>query len=143
MSQSGDEKKIDEKKIIVDEDWKTRVEAERKAAESSPRGEPAEEDEPRAEFAADDAPLPPPDLMFLAGTLYMQALLGLGVLPHPVTKKAEVRLSQAKHGIDSVEVLQRKTEGNRTPEETKALEKMLYELRMAYVEVSKQKPSKS
>jgi hypothetical protein len=133
-----------EKKIIVDEDWKSRVEAERKAPdEAKPDTAPSADEEPQLQFAADDQQLPPPDLMFLAGTLYMQALLGLGLLPNPMTKKAEVRLNQAKHGIDALEVLQKKTEGNRTSEETAAIEGMLHELRMTFVEVLKRKPAKS
>ena len=40
--------------------------------------------------------------------------------------------------IDMLEILQQKTEGNRTPEETEDIEAMLYQLRMAYVQVMRQ-----
>ena len=50
-----------------------------------------------------------------------------------MTKKADVQLDQAKHSIDLLTVLQQKTEGNRTPEESGELEAALHELRMAYV----------
>ena len=40
---------------------------------------------------------------------------------------------QAKHAIDTLQVLYDKTEGNRTPEETSAIDDMLHQLRMAYL----------
>jgi hypothetical protein len=54
-----------------------------------------------------------------------------------MTKKADVQLDQAKHSIDLLAVLQKKTEGNRTPQESDELEAALHELRMAYVTVQK------
>ena len=132
MSQPGEEKKL-----YVDEDWKTRVEAERAATGKEQPGPSGEK--PAAE-PPEELELPPPDLLFLAGTLYMQAMIGLGVFPNPISKKAEPHLRQAKHGIDSLEVLQQKTQGNRTPEESQAIENMLHELRMAYVAVLEKSP---
>ena len=61
--------------------------------------------------------------------------MALGLLPNPVTKKADVQLDQAKHAIDLLAVLQQKTEGNRTPQESDELDAVLHELRMAYVTV--------
>jgi hypothetical protein len=120
-----------EKKIIIDEDWKSQVEAEkestRRAAEA---GQPAE----AAVSAGTRGPLPPADLSFLIGTLYLQGAMGLGLLPNPVTKKAEVQPDAAKHAIDVLAMLQQKTEGNRTPEESEELEGVLHELRMAFVQ---------
>ena len=59
----------------------------------------------------------------------------LGLMPDPVSGKAEKNLPQAKHLIDMLEVLQQKTEGNRTPQESEDIEAMLYQVRMAYVQV--------
>ena len=56
----------------------------------------------------------------------------------PVSGKPEKNLPQARHLIDMLEVLQQKTEGNRTPEETEDIEAMLYQLRMAYVQVAEE-----
>jgi hypothetical protein len=44
-----------------------------------------------------------------------------------------VNLLQAKHAIDTLEILQQKTTGNRTPDESADIEEMLHQLRLAYV----------
>jgi hypothetical protein len=117
-----------EKKIIIDEGWKSQVEAERKAA--------TQPQQPPAEPAAETSPgLPPPGLSYLVSTLYLQGAIALGLYPDPMTHKAEVRLGQAKYAIDTLAVLQQKTEGNRTPEESEEIEAVLYQLRMAFVEI--------
>jgi hypothetical protein len=121
-----------EKKIIVDEDWKTQVERERQAAAKAASSEPAQ-----AAGPAPHVPLPPASLTYLAGSLSIQASMCLGRLPDPVSGKAEKNLPVAKHLIDMLEVLQQKTEGNRTPEETEEIEALLYQLRMAYVEAAR------
>jgi hypothetical protein len=117
-----------EKKIIVDEDWKSKVEAERAAAEQEAK-------EPQQQKAAEPrGPLPPPSLPLLASSLAFQAMISLGLMPHPGTgKAAEPDFAQAKHFIDTVEMLQQKSEGNRTPEESESLESVLHELRMMYI----------
>jgi hypothetical protein len=115
----------EEKKIIVDEDWKSRVEAERAATGGEEQAEKSPE------------PLPPPTLTFLASTLYLQGAVALGLLPNPVTDKAEVQPDQARHTIDLLMMLFDKTAGNRTPEETAEIESMLHQLRLAYVAATK------
>jgi hypothetical protein len=114
-----------EKTIIVDEDWKSQVEAEKEAARRAA--------EPIKPAAGPQHALPPADLSFLVGTLYVQGAMGLGLLPNPVTKKAEVQPEQAKHAIDVLTMLQQKTEGNRTPQESEELDAVLHELRLAFV----------
>jgi hypothetical protein len=123
-----------EKKLIIDEDWKSQVEAEKEAARHAEQ--PPKPNEPSAEPPTGERlPLPPANLGFLVGTLYIQGALALGLLPNPMTKKSEVHLDQAKHAIDLLAVLQQKTEGNRTPDETDELIAVLHELRMAYITV--------
>ena len=116
-----------EKKIVIDEDWKSQVEAEREALRHPEETKPP----PRAAEG-----LPPPSLIFLAGTLYLQAAIALGLLPDPSSDKpSEADFARAKHSIDTLAVLQEKTEGNRTPEETAEIEAMLHQVRLAYIEV--------
>ena len=43
----------------------------------------------------------------------------------------------ARYKIDLLAMLQEKTEGNRTPEESKLLDDVLYQLRMLYLQKSK------
>lgn len=114
------------KKIIVDEDWKSQVEAEREALRSGEeKGEPAGQPASR--------PLPPPTLGFLFTDLYLRAAVALKLLPNPLTDKPQLDLPLAKHSIDLLQMLQEKTEGHRTPEETEELEAVLHQLRLAYV----------
>lgn len=125
-----------EKKIFIDEDWKSKVEAEREQAAHPSEAEPAAEKVAEPE----DAPLPPPTLTLLATTLGMQAMGALGVMPDPATGKVQARLNQARHIIDMLQMLQDKTAGNRTAEETQVLEHLLHELRMGYVAMAQQGP---
>ncbi|MBI4455231.1 MAG: DUF1844 domain-containing protein [Acidobacteria bacterium] len=53
---------------------------------------------------------------------------------------SQENLAAAKQMIDWLSILQRKTEGNRTPEESLLLENLLYELRMQFL--AKSKPPK-
>ncbi|MCE5266497.1 MAG: DUF1844 domain-containing protein [Planctomycetaceae bacterium] len=121
-----------DKKIIVDEDWKSQVEADKEAAR---QGESGAKPAP-GPTSGQQPSLPPADLIFLVGTLYVQGAMSLGLLPNPVTKKAERHVAQAKHAIDMLAMLQQKTEGNRTPEETAELENVLHELRMAFIQTA-------
>jgi hypothetical protein len=131
----SDKSEGEEQKIIIDEDWKSQVAAEKEAAL---REEQAAK--PRRAGTPSDAagPLPPPNLTVLASSLYLQGMVMLGLLPTPGSDKPEVHLDHAKHTIDTLEMLREKTEGNRTPEETKELDRMLHELRLGYVEVQQQ-----
>lgn len=117
-------------KIIVDEDWKAQVQAEKEAATapSSAGGSAAS----RAESLAEHE-MPPASLTFLCTTIATQAMIALGQVPNPITGKVEQRLKQAKHYIDTLAVLEEKTAGNRTPDESALLSEILHQLRMAYV----------
>ena len=68
-------------------------------------------------------------------------MIALGLLPNPMTDEPEVQLDQARYTIDTLEMLQQKTEGNRTPEESKEFEQVLHELRMAYLAVQQETTS--
>ena len=124
-----------EKKIIIDEDWKSQVEREKAEAAQEPQ-QPVQAQSEQSQPDA-RAPMPPADLSFLANTLYLQGTIALGMLPNPVSNKAEVQLDRAKHAIDLLVMLQQKTEGNRTPDETEELDAILHQLRMAFVGVQR------
>ncbi|NUQ63432.1 MAG: DUF1844 domain-containing protein [Pirellulales bacterium] len=126
-----------DKKIIIDEDWKSRVQAEKEQIEQKRREQQSEH--PTAE-PAEMGPLPRPSLSTLVTTLGMQALAALGFAPDPLDGKAEVHLDQARHLIDMLQMLEEKTKGNRTEEETAVLDDLLHELRMGYVARVQQQP---
>jgi uncharacterized protein DUF1844 len=69
--------------------------------------------------------------------LYSEALMHLGQVPDPVTGEAHQDLEQAQFTIELLAMLQQKTEGNRTSEESGVLEEILAALRMAYVRASR------
>src|SRR3989440_5897616 len=66
------------------------------------------------------------------------AALFLGQIPNPQTGKGEVNLELAKMFIDQLGMIQDKTRGNLTNEETTVLRNALSNLQMAFVEVSRQ-----
>jgi len=123
----------EEKKIIIDEDWKSQVEAEKAAAEAGHGDDTAAASD--GARGPSDVPLPPADFTTIVSMLATQAMISLGTLPNPINGKAETNLSQAKHAIDLIEVLEGKTKGNRTPQEDDMLENLLHEARMAFVAV--------
>ena len=70
-------------------------------------------------------------------TIGIQALIFLGKQPHPETGEYVRNLDVAKFQIDTLEILTKKTEGNRTDEESKLLEDLLHAVRLAYIDERK------
>ena len=64
------------------------------------------------------------------------AALFLGQIPNPQTGQAEVNLEVARMFIDQLVMIQEKTRGNLTTEESTVLRNALASLQMAYVEAS-------
>lgn len=124
-----------EKRIIVDEDWKSQVQAEKeelkRKGEAKASGLEAE-DQPTA--------FPPASLSVLLTSLGMQAMMALGLITPTGSPASKPRLGEAKHLIDTLAVLEEKTAGNRTPEESALLENLLHELRLSYVMLDKPTP---
>jgi hypothetical protein len=71
---------------------------------------------------------------FLA-SLYMTAMLQLGLM-HEQGAQPGLDLIGARQTIDTLSLLAEKTKGNLTPVEETFLQNSLYEVRMAYVEVT-------
>ena len=65
------------------------------------------------------------------------AALFLGQIPNPQTGKGEVNLEVAKMFIDHLAMIQEKTRGNLSNEESAVLRNTLSNLQLAYVEVSR------
>jgi hypothetical protein len=68
-------------------------------------------------------------------SLYMSAMLQLGMM-HEEGGQPRIDLIGARQTIDTLGLLQEKTKGNLTSAESNFLQNCLYELRMAYVEVT-------
>jgi hypothetical protein len=68
-------------------------------------------------------------------SLYMSAMLQLGLM-HEQGGQPRVDLIGARQTIDTLSLLSEKTKGNLTTAEENFLQNCLYELRMAYVEVT-------
>ena len=123
------------------------------AAENAPRPEPAQpaataeaatrkQPEPRASepgtesepaHAGRDPLDDPASFMSLIMSLASNAAASLGMMPHPVTGETGVDLKTAKHWIDVLGMLEKKTRGNLDPQEDQVLESLLADLRMQFV----------
>lgn len=130
----------DEKKIIIDEDWKTQVAAEKEAAERQQAAKSAGQGAvPQAQSPASEAvphgKLPPASFEMLLTMFVTEAMTGLGQLPHPMSGKLELQPEIARYAIDMLEMLAEKTKGNLSPVEETGLTQLLHQLRMAFVAV--------
>ena len=115
-----------DKKIIIDEDWKSQVEREKEQLAHQEKAPPA--------AAAEQ--LPPASFVELVTMLATQALVSLGQIPHPLSGQAELRPAEAKHFIDLLEVLEQKTAGNLGDDEQALLADALHQLRLGYVSLT-------
>jgi len=66
-------------------------------------------------------------------SLATSAQVGMGTVPHPETNQSVQNLPAAKQMVDILALLQEKTKGNLTDEESSLLEQVLYNLRIHYV----------
>lgn len=65
------------------------------------------------------------------------AYLGLGLGPREAGASEEKNLELAKQNIDLLELMHSKTRGNRSAEEDRLIDQLLFELRLRFVETSK------
>jgi len=76
-------------------------------------------------------------------SLQMGAMQQMGKVASPITGKIERDIEMAKASIDMLRMLEVKTKGNLSEEESKLLGHVLYELRMNYVDESKKGDDKA
>jgi hypothetical protein len=79
----------------------------------------------------------PPAMSFeqLVQSIYMTSMMQLGAATHE-GQQPQVDILGARQSIDMLAVLAEKTKGNLTPEETRLLDSALFELRMAFLEIT-------
>jgi hypothetical protein len=75
----------------------------------------------------------PASFLNFAMSIASNAAASMGMMAHPVTGESGVDLESAKHWIDILGMLERKTKGNLHPKEEQVLEGLLGDLRMQYV----------
>jgi hypothetical protein len=124
----------EEKKLIIDEDWKSQVQAEKELSQNASASEPATGAAQPSSAVSEELPLPPASFELLLTMLATEALVAMGHVPHPVTGEPQVARGQAKYLIDLIEVLRGKTAGNLSKDEQQLLESILHQLRLAFVE---------
>ncbi|MCM2277595.1 MAG: DUF1844 domain-containing protein [Oligoflexia bacterium] len=82
--------------------------------------------------------LPRIDLTTFFLSISAAAFMGLGIGPDgEAAEKHPVDLELARQNIDLLELMYEKTKGNRTPEEDRLLEQLLFETRLRFVETQK------
>jgi hypothetical protein len=93
----------------------------------APRPDPTEAPaaEPRGAFA------------LIVQILAMPAYAALGLVPDPASGRRRVDRAAAREMIDLLAALERKTQGNLSFEESNFLSRVLTELRLAFVEVTR------
>ncbi len=109
----------EEKKIIVDDDWKA---------------EAKKEKERLAEETAKQEPLPDPTFAELVNMIAIQAMVGFGGMAGPGGERIPPNLEIAKHYVDMLQVLEDKTKGNLSDDEKNLLDQVIYEVRMRYIQ---------
>jgi hypothetical protein len=79
----------------------------------------------------------PPTMNFdqLVQSVYMTSIMQLGGTTQE-GQQPQVDILGARQSIDMLAVLEEKTKGNLSPEETRLLESALFELRMAFLEIT-------
>lgn len=131
-----------EPRIIIDEDWKARVEAEkeqlrRQEAQGQRATAAAASKSEQAAFH-----LPPASFPVLVEWIATQALAVIADAMSqdkekpPSQKLPEPARPMVRHFIDLLSVLEEKTQGNLSPDESQHLSRRLHELRMTYIELT-------
>jgi hypothetical protein len=78
--------------------------------------------------------LPKIDLTTFFLSISSAAYMGLGIIPGQNSSQPKVDLELARQNIDLLELMYEKTRGNRTSEEDRLIEQLLFELRMQFIE---------
>ena len=127
------EKDKEEKKIIVDEDWKAEAQKEKEVLKKE------EEIEHKAEEEQQEHPsLPDADFSGLLSMITTQAYYAMGLIGTEEDKEHPPDLAIAKYNIDTLGIIEEKTKGNLSKDEAKLLESTLHQLRMIFVQLSEQ-----
>ena len=124
------------KKPEVDEARLRGVEREKEAEKKEEKEETKEEEVETKEGQKQEVPLPEVTFSNFIFSLTTQALIQLGEIQDPESKKSLKNLPFAKQTIDLIGILKDKTRGNLTKEEEALIDNALYDLKMRFVKAS-------
>jgi hypothetical protein len=108
--------------------------------EKESEGVKKKEEETKEQAAKEETqkpPLPEANFTSLIFSLSSSALFHFGEIPDPTTGEKKQDLPLAKHAIDTISMLQEKTQGNLTEEEHKFLDSVLTDLKWRFVKAAK------
>jgi len=141
----------DDKKIFIDDDWKSQVAAEKEAMKQEvAETQQASSDDGSSAGPSSDSGQPAPgqptampvaSLEMLVTTLATEAMVALGQFPNPATQEISVSPEHASYAIDMLAMLEEKTKGNLTPAEETMVTDLLHQLRMMFVAVQQSPPN--
>src|SRR6056297_3162252 len=97
-----------DKKKTIDKDWKEQVNKEKQT------------------YQKNNQPYHKPDFKIFISSLSMQAMIALGRLENPVTKKQDKNFDQARYLIDTLEIIEAKSKNNLDDQERKLLDESLF-----------------
>ena len=130
MNETDKDRPVDEEpRIIVDDDYKQQVEREKEQLREELESAAASNAQPG------EMEMPPASMPVLITTLATQTLSNLGQIPDPIEGQPVIRKPLAKHFIDTLAMLEEKTQGNLNAEEAEMLTGTLHQLRMIFVSV--------
>ena len=109
---------------------------EAQATSDSEAGQAADAGKSAPSEETGEPPLPEINFATFVVSLNASALLNLGAIEDPATGQTNKNLPMAKQTIDILSMLEEKTAGNLTTEETNLLKNILYDLRIIYVKES-------
>lgn len=116
----------EDKKIIIDEDWKSQVEREKEELEKK-----ADDSGDQQGFGPNE--IPPASFPMLITSIGTQAMMALGQVADPASGQAIYHPELARHHIDTLVVLQEKTKGNLSDDEQEMLDNFVTQLRQLFV----------
>ncbi len=138
----SDEKKdfeVKDRRMFSEESREDETQDKETSADSSSDDETqasSSAEESQATEAQQEAPLPEINFATFVVSLNASALLNLGAIEDPSTGQTSKNLAMAKQTIDILSLLEEKTKGNLSTEETNLIKSILYDLRIIYVKES-------
>lgn len=91
---------------------------------------------PESDMASHGRARPPMSFSLFVQSLAHQSMMGLGIVPWPDSGLVKVELDLAKETIDILQILRDKSKGNLSNDEQVMLDSLLYQLQIAFVEIS-------